>query len=407
MAADVTVRAVLAEGGTLSGEYTTPDNVALVAGNLVLAPKQASPTANDLYRVVAGGPWTRATDVTLSRWMDILVEDGDDYAGKAGWAGSIWTLSTEAPYPRDGSAPLHFEPRQKQPHPSFGGGLSADLGGLVDLVQRTGVEGTYARVGGTLNKYGAFTNVFQTEEGGTYREGLELAWNSATQVSVLPGSAFAPDSGQMELAEEAVLDFPADFALTANTFYYLYLYEENGSVRVEVSPQRPASPYLGRARTKGGGAGGVLDNVNPDTEPDGTRRYIGVVRATNAANAVLRFRHEGDWILYRAEVSVAAVSGGLRIDGALAGTAFGIRDASPRVPPTSRLARVSLVTNAQSGVDINLDETNTTNIVWPAATANSNVSIDVPLSPTQTFHSRNKSASGSTDVAVLGYLMER
>lgn len=402
MAADATVRTVLAEGGTLSGTYTTPDNVALVADDLVLAPSPLDPTAADIYRVAAG-PWTRETAITLFRWMDILVLEGDDYAGKAGWAGSIWTVATEGPYPRDGLSPLHFRVRQKQPHPSFGTGLTEELSGLVSLTPRTGVEGTYARIGGTINDRGVLTSVFETESGGAYLEGLGLAWDSIGQVTVLPGSAFVPGSGQVDLDAAAILTFPGTASLAANTWYFLYLHEANGTPQVEVSTQRPDDPYLGSARTKGGPS-----NADWTSSPDNTRRYVGAIRGSSTTNAVLRFVHRGNWVYYVADPTTATGSGGLRIAAAVTNTTYATRDASAVVPPTSDLCEVYITTNNTAGAEMNLSQPGTSGSFPQTIARPTGVGTGFArLSATQTFEQRNTIAGGSTDIAILSYMMER
>lgn len=264
MAADVTVRAVLLSNQNLSGTFTTQDNVVLVNGDRVLVPRQNAGTDNDIYTV--GSPWVRDTGVNLFRWMDILVSEGTEYAG------SKWTLSTASTIVRDGSMALHFAVREKLPIWELGPGLEAP-GGFLRTQQFDNLQGAYVfgTNRATLSSGGNIIAVESTGEQSrqTLMEGGLVEYLSANSVRVRPGETFAPGAGPISWNE------PIDktgLVLTTSNWHYLYAYLADGVAAIEVSVQRPASPYFGAARVKGGGTGGVLDNTNPDTEPDTTRR---------------------------------------------------------------------------------------------------------------------------------------
>ena len=117
----------------------------------------------------------------------------------------------------------------------------------------------------------------------THIQGLSLAWVSGSALTVASGSAWVPGLNR-------VLDVPNGVAktglvFTANTWYYLYLFDNAGTPDVEISTVAPAAPYRGSARIKGGAT------------PDNTRRYLGAVR-TDGAGAVRPFSHDGHFVRY-------------------------------------------------------------------------------------------------------------
>lgn len=210
-------------------------------------------------------------------------------------------------------------------------------------VATTGIPpGSYSRA--TFNARGQATSGESPEEAATFFEGLEVVRLSANSLRVREGSAYVPGAGRvLDLALDVDL---TGLALTANTWYYLYAHEEEGALVVDPlpSPQRPASPYRGAARVKGGGTGGVLDNTNPDIQPDASKRYVpnSAFYAWNA-NQIRRFRKLPSGLtMHLGGHDVAASSGGTRVltlartpaaaDSPLAA------DLSPLVPPTSRVA---------------------------------------------------------------------
>src|SRR5574337_1456859 len=117
-----------------------------------------------------------------------------------------------------------------------------------------------------------------------YINGLQMAWVSATQVTVSSGAAYIQSAG-------SILQVPATITVTfsglaASTWYHLYLYNNAGAAAIEYSTTAPASPYNGTARSKTG---------------DASRRYVGSVR-TNASG-LYNFLSSGNTVLYRESVA--------------------------------------------------------------------------------------------------------
>ena len=244
------------------------------------------------------------------------------------------------------------------------------------------------------------------------RGGLRVVWDGAAALTVEAGFAHVPRSsadtgGVFRLEDEVNM---TGLVLAANSWYYLYCYESGGKLLVDPpSLQRPASPYFGSARVKGGGVGGALDNADPDTQPDETRRYVGAVRCTATANTLLPFVHRGDWVYYHGVDHALTTAGalGTEILSGGAGTAFTVRDAGPVVPPTSDVADFLFNTNGSSGVEANADLTNATSKPFLAAKSGASSSMVLPTNASQQIYTRNAASGGATDIAVRGFLMER
>jgi hypothetical protein len=184
-------------------------------------------------------------------------------------------------------------------------------------------------------------------------------------------------------------------SLTANTWYYIYLYEEAGEGAIEYSTQEPDAPYLGTARVKGG-----PDNTDPTVAPDPTRRYLAPIKSGASANTLRDFIHlPSDEAIYFRETAVAFNLGG-------AATSFGTRDISAWCPPVTDRAYLHFYTNGSSGVDINLDPTNVANQPLTVARVTSTSQMWAPVYDGQVV-ARNVSGSGSTDIHVLAYLLGR
>lgn len=377
---------------TLSGLSTLPDGHVTVAGERVLAYGPAGIDVG-IWIVVSGGAWTRATDFDSSAevvWNAKIYPDKGEHAGAEFYVGTTGTITP-------GTTPFTIYQRTYPQVQTPGAGFEKVLNDW--RLTTTGIlPGSYDRA--TFDAYGRAYAVSAAEPATTFREGLRLVYNSANALTIEEGAAYVPGVGDIV---DLALDEPiTGMTLTANTFYYLYLYSDAGEGAIEYSTQRPTSPYRGRARVKGG-----PDNVDPDVSPDDTKAYIGTIRGSSTANTMVRFIHRGDWIFYQADPAALTTAGGLKIANALGGTAYTARDASALVPPTSDLAEALFLTNGSSAVEVNLDPTGAANLNWVVVKAAGAGTGIMRLTSTQTFLSRNSAGGGSTDVAILSYLMER
>lgn len=106
--------------------------------------------------------------------------------------------------------------------------------------------------------------------------GLIPRWVATNQISVTSGVAHIQNGGLfvgLATASQKTLS-----SLSANTWYYLYVFESSGVIDWEWSTTAPTSPYFGTARSK---------------TSDMTRRYIGAFR-TNGSSEIENFWCEGD-----------------------------------------------------------------------------------------------------------------
>jgi hypothetical protein len=104
--------------------------------------------------------------------------------------------------------------------------------------------------------------------------GLRLVWNSATSISVQPGSAYIPGAGKLiTVTSDLTL---SSIATTSGTWYHVYLFDNAGTAAIEVSATAPAAFYASLARTKTGNT---------------TRRWLGAVYASGT-NSIRGFNHD-------------------------------------------------------------------------------------------------------------------
>jgi len=113
-----------------------------------------------------------------------------------------------------------------------------------------------------------------------YIDGLKMAWNNATSISVTSGAAYIPSLYKC-LPSLSTLTLNG-LTLAANTWYHVYLYLNAGVPAIECVTTAPAAAYNGTARTKTG---------------DTSRRYVGSVLTDASAN-IYNFRHDADGAIY-------------------------------------------------------------------------------------------------------------
>lgn len=104
-----------------------------------------------------------------------------------------------------------------------------------------------------------------------YIDGLQMQWVSATAVTVSSGTAYIPGLGTYLQSNAAIA--LSGLALSASTWYHLYLYSNAGTPAVECVTTAPVL-YYGNAYQKTG---------------DNTRRYIGSV-LTDASGNIYQFQ---------------------------------------------------------------------------------------------------------------------
>lgn len=161
--------------------------------------------------------------------------------------------------------------------------------------------------------------------------GLQLSWVSATAIDVGVGAAYLPDNSGV-LGNAAVIH-KTGLALTASTFYHVYLYSNAGVAAAEVVTTAPVA-YFGTAYQKTG---------------DTTRRYLGSI-LTDASGNILNFDHNPNTNFMRYK-SVAFAAPFRVLNGGTATTETAVSFAGV-VPVTSRRAYFRLTNTATNTTGI-------------------------------------------------------
>jgi len=221
-----------------------------------------------------------------------------------------------------------------------------------------------------------------------YIDGLKMAWNSATSISVTGGACYIQ-------ASSAIVSFPStltlsSLSLTASTWYHLYGYLNAGTPAIELVTTAPAAPYSGTARSKTG---------------DTSRRYLGSM-ATDASANIIQFVHKRDDVYYQnVGANFRVLSGGTAtVSTSISCAAF--------IPVTAVTGKVRLQNNGlANAVFLTPGGIAAASTSYYMSGPNNGVISqelgDVPVGPSQTFNYINSAAGGSSFLDVLGYTYER
>jgi hypothetical protein len=112
--------------------------------------------------------------------------------------------------------------------------------------------------------------------GPAYLQGLLPVWNSGTSISLGTGMAYIPGLGK-SVSVTSVLTL-SGLSLVADTWYWLYLYDNAGTPAIELVTTTPTVPYSGTARTKTG---------------DTSRRFVFAVRTIGTSLAPFKVGADG------------------------------------------------------------------------------------------------------------------
>lgn len=313
----------------LSGTGQVIDGVAVAAGDDVLLTNQTTSAQNGVY-TASSGAWTRHTDFDVSAEMlfGTLFRVAE---GNSDNRGSLWRYDGPD-NPTVGTTSLPFTRESYGPGAAITDENTITRDPLTNqwtLKDQFTPSGYFSRV--QTDTFGRVQDAVQEDIETTFIEGLKIVYESAASITVEAGNAYIPgEGGVIELEADTTL---SGLALTANTWYSVYLYEVGGVGAIEVVTQGPESiPYLGNARIKG-----------PDGAPDASRRYLGAIRAI-ATNTMMRFRKEGNLHMHLGDWNTLASSGGLKIHDSARISATNNTpldtDLSPLVPPHCRVAEV-------------------------------------------------------------------
>ncbi|WP_227235436.1 phage tail protein [Pseudomonas sp. IAC-BECa141] len=213
-----------------------------------------------------------------------------------------------------------------------------------------------------------------------YIDGLNPIWNSATSITVDSGTAYIPGSTKA-LRVSAPLTL-SGLSLTANTWYYLYLFETTGVATIELVTTAPSAPYFGTARTKTG---------------DSSRRFIAAVRC--GASGLRPFLLSGGALIYTEDASTT-----LALSGGTATSATSV-SCSSFIPPTTQRCILTLY-GPPSGGTLIVGYANTIEIL--SCPAGTRYQADTLCSVVQTVNYRHVTAvTGGSSIGVRGYGLER
>lgn len=314
--------AVTSPDVALSGAITH-DGVALAAGDSVLV-AQPSSTLNGPYTVQTGA-WTRRADWdTLAEmlpgsWLAVLE------GATPGRAGSEWYFANPQVPAALGTTVLNWQMRSRGLAPRFSAEFEDDgtTVSLADVIP----GGTFTNATLTLDPPGRVVGVSAGSVPPNVLEGLRVVRTSGTSFRVEAGVAWVPSPGRVLTVGTPIEK--TGLVLTANTWYYVYLFEDAGApdgVNVEAVTAAPDAPYFAGARTKAG---------------DTTRRYIGPPMRTDANGALYSFAYDGYLCRWLEVPNVAP----FRVLSAGASTTFAGVVCSAVVPPTSTRALLRALSN--------------------------------------------------------------
>jgi hypothetical protein len=153
--------------------------------------------------------------------------------------------------------------------------------------------------------------------GAGYIQGLIPTWNSTSSITFSAGTAVIQSTGKA-LRVTSPITLSALTGLSADVFYYAYLYDNAGTPAVEFSTTAPAAPFSGSACSKAG---------------DASRRFIGAFR-TASGGGIYPFRISNGILWYCAATNNAP----FRVLAAATSTSFTTFSVASVVPPTTRTA---------------------------------------------------------------------
>ncbi|WGT32149.1 hypothetical protein [Pseudomonas atacamensis] len=213
-----------------------------------------------------------------------------------------------------------------------------------------------------------------------YIDGLNPIWNSANSISVDSGTAYIPGSTKA-LRVSASLTL-SGLSLTANTWYYLYLFETAGVAAIELVTTAPSAPYFGTARTKTG---------------DSSRRFIAAVRC--GASGLRPFLLSGGALIYTEDASAT-----LALSGGTATSPTSV-NCSSFIPPTMQRC-ILMLYGASSGGTLIVGYANTIELL--SCPAGNRYQAESLCSTVQTINYRNNAAvTGGSSIGVRGFGLER
>ncbi|MGA7439503.1 MAG: hypothetical protein WBW32_15395 [Luteibacter sp.] len=232
-------------------------------------------------------------------------------------------------------------------------------------------------VQGGANKKGACGAILPSG----YIDGLNLQWTSASAINVTSGAAYIPGLGRVLRVNAAIAK--TGLALSANTWYHVYLFLNGSTADVEIVSTGPSSPYVGSARAKTG---------------DTSRRYLGSV-ITDGTGGIVLFIQTGTKVAYSGNPNSRVVSGTTTTTLSSASVALA-------VPVTASYITLRVAMNATNGAALTVGFNGAG---WFNALTPNAVQVELPISAGQLIYYQWLSAptGGNASLDTIGYTFER
>lgn len=322
------VRVVITDPNVPRSGTLTYDGVPLAVNDPLLYAVPGS-AFNGPHRVQTG-PWTRREDwntlaeMLPGNWLTVL--EGGNSPETYGHAGSTWYFSNPNPPGTLDVTILNWQMRAMGHVRRFSTDFDVDVVSNMVHLEEIGQGGTSTAATQVRDTKGRIVDVRPGAVQPSFIEDLELVYDGPAAMTLRAGAAWIP---ALNSALDTDVDIPkTNLVLAANTWYYAYLYENEGVPDWEFVTQAPDFPYQGGARVKG-----------PDTAPDETRRFMGARRVSGVANTLWRTKVGGEKVRYEEDTSVLPFR--VLALGTIAGGSGGATvDCSAVVPPTSTEALV-------------------------------------------------------------------
>jgi hypothetical protein len=220
-----------------------------------------------------------------------------------------------------------------------------------------------------------------------YIDGLTLQWVSANALTVTSGAAYIPSLGRVLRVSASIAK--AGLALTASTWYHVYLWLNGANADVEIVATTPTAPYVGTARAKTG---------------DTSRRYLGSV-LTDASGSIYNFLHDSsgfiDYLTSTNTPPFRCVAGGT----ATAATNVSLAGVIPISTQTAKLNFLNTDTVSTLALGNSGMGSNYIHVIRPTSGTFGTFPTDASQSITYFFTSATTGGGGYIDV--LGYGVAR
>lgn len=246
-------------------------------------------------------------------------------------------------------------------------------------------------VNSDITELNGLTKPITPSQGGVsdgYIDGLIPTWNSGSSITISAGAAYIQSTGKV-LRSSSPITITGLSGLTADIFYYFYLYDNAGAAAIEVVSTATAAPYYGSARSKNG---------------DSSRRFICALRS-GAGTTLYRFQWCADQLIRYITTTNTAP---FRAVTNATNTTKTLVNIQTLVPANTATALLAVINAAGSGpiLQVSHPDANDTDILFGVA-PNNRFPCVVPLDSLRRFAFYNSASGGGAFFDVCGYGTDR